>query len=235
MEQLYLDKLKNNMWFNTLAETFQNFILKKARLLYLEKNQHIFHTGDSFNGIYAVLDGSVYLGHTDQEGSEAIIAFANPIMWFGEISLIDQKPRSHDAITIHKSVLLHIYSKDLELLLHSHPIFWFHVAQLTAQKLRITFLELASIQTQSISQRIAQRLLFILNGYGNHIKIENNVIHLSQEQLAHMLVCSRQTINQELQKLERLGVLKVSFKKIEIMNYDQLNNIALPTHKHPTH
>ena len=90
MNQLYLDKLKNNMWFNRLEETFQDFILKKARLLYFEKNQHIFHTGNSFNGIYAVLDGSISLGHTGQEGSEAIIAFANPIMWFDEISLIDQ-------------------------------------------------------------------------------------------------------------------------------------------------
>ena len=89
---------------------------------------------------------------------------------------------------------------------------------MTSQKLRFAFLELISIQTQHIRQRLAQRLMFILNGYGNHIRIENNIIHLSQEQLALLLKCSRQTINQELHLLEQQGVLKIAFKKIEILD-----------------
>lgn len=68
--------------------------------------------------------------------------------------------------------------------------------------------------------------MFILNGYGNHLSIEKNVIHLSQEQLAQMLTCSRQTINQELQALEQQNILCVSFKKIEILDVAELHRIA---------
>ena len=216
LDEQYLPHLNNNLWYSQLEPSFQQFILEHAHMLEVQKDQSIFLSGDTFNGLYAVLEGAVRLGYIDIQGKEAIAAIAEPIMWFGEISLVDQQPRSHDAIAVQKSVILHLPSANLQLLLQQHPQFWFHIAQLTSQKLRFAFLELISFQTQNIKQRLAQRLLFILNGYGNHLSIEQNSIHLSQEQLAQMLVCSRQTVNQELQELEKQGVLKVAFRKIEI-------------------
>ncbi|OTG94721.1 Crp/Fnr family transcriptional regulator [Acinetobacter sp. ANC 3832] len=222
----YLKYLENNIWFSQLPELFKQFILNHAQHHHYEKEQKIFHTGDLFNGIYAVLEGAVRLGYIDINGNEAVAAIVEPIMWFGEISLVDHQPRSHDAITVQKSIILHLPSADIENLLQKHPKFWYHIAQLTSQKLRFAFLELISIQTQTLTQRLAQRLLFILNGYGSHLTIETNMIHVSQEQLAQMLTCSRQTVNQELQQLEKLGLLKVYFRKIEILDFAHLHQIA---------
>ena len=226
LDEQYLPHLNNNLWYSQLEPSFQQFILEHSHMLEVLKDQSIFLSGDTFNGLYAVLEGAVRLGYIDIQGKEAVAAIAEPIMWFGEISLVDQQPRSHDAITVQKSVILHLPSANLQLLLQQHPQFWFHIAQLTSQKLRFAFLELISFQTQNIKQRLAQRLLFILNGYGNHLSIEQNSIHLSQEQLAQMLVCSRQTVNQELQELEKQGVLKVAFRKIEILDLNLLHQIA---------
>lgn len=226
LDQQYLPYLNNNLWYSQLEPSFQQFILEHSHMLEVQKDQSIFLSGDTFNGLYAVLEGAVRLGYIDIQGKEAVAAIAEPIMWFGEISLVDQQPRSHDAIAVQKSVILHLPSANLQLLLQQHPQFWFHIAQLTSQKLRFAFLELISFQTQNIKQRLAQRLLFILNGYGNHLSIEQNSIHLSQEQLAQMLVCSRQTVNQELQELEKQGVLKVAFRKIEILDFNLLHQIA---------
>ena len=108
-----------------------------------------------------------------------------------------------------KSLLLHIPAQFIYKLVAEHPAFWFHISQLMSQKLRYVFLELFSIQTQTMQQRLAQRLLFILQGYGNHLVIKNRTIQLSQEQLSQMLMCSRQTINQELQHLEKMNILKI--------------------------
>ncbi|CAM2826141.1 Crp/Fnr family transcriptional regulator [Acinetobacter celticus] len=226
LDEQYLPHLNNNLWYSQLEPSFQQFILEHSHMLEVLKDQSIFLSGDTFNGLYAVLEGAVRLGYIDIQGKEAVAAIAEPIMWFGEISLVDQQPRSHDAIAVQKSVILHLPSANLQLLLQQHPQFWFHIAQLTSQKLRFAFLELVSFQTQNIKQRLAQRLLFILNGYGNHLSIEQNSIHLSQEQLAQMLVCSRQTVNQELQELEKQGVLKVAFRKIEILDFNLLHQIA---------
>ncbi|WP_374667497.1 Crp/Fnr family transcriptional regulator [Acinetobacter sp.] len=226
LDPQYLPHLNNNYWYAQLNPDFQRYILEHAHLQQARKDQHIFLSGDAFDGIYAVLEGAVRLGYIDIHGKEAVAAIAEPIMWFGEISLVDQQPRSHDAIAMQKSTILHLPCASIQPLLQDHPQFWFHIAQLTSQKLRFAFLELISIQTQSITQRLAQRLLFILNGYGNHIEIEQHCIHLSQEQLAQLLVCSRQTVNQELQELEKRGVLKLAFRKIEILDAALLHQIA---------
>ena len=226
LEPIYIKHLEQNIWFAQLPAVFKDFIVNCAVQQHFDKEQSIFRSGDIFNGIYAVLEGAVRLGYIDIHGKESVAAIVEPVMWFGEISLVDAQPRSHDAIATQKSLLLHIPSTALQSLLQQHPVFWYHIAQLTSQKLRFAFLELISIQTQSISQRLAQRLMFILNGYGNHLSIEKNVIHLSQEQLAQMLTCSRQTINQELQALEQQNILCVSFKKIEILDVAELHRIA---------
>ncbi|NUF54112.1 Crp/Fnr family transcriptional regulator, partial [Acinetobacter seifertii] len=178
------------------------------------------------DGIYTVLEGSISLGYVDVNGNEALSAIAEPIMWFGEISLIDHEPRSHDAIALKKSTVLHIPAKPLNQLLKDNPYYWYYFARLTSQKLRYVFLEQIAIQTRSISQRLAQRLLFILEGYGNHILIQERQIHISQEQLANMLTTSRQTVNHQLTLLEKQNIIKIAFRKIEILDIEKLNLIA---------
>ncbi len=125
-----------------------------------------------------------------------------------------------------KSTVLHIPAKPLNELLKDNPYYWYYFARLTSQKLRYVFLEQIAIQTRSLSQRLAQRLLFIVEGYGNHLIVQERQIHISQDQLANMLTVSRQTINHELNLLEKQNIIKISFRKIEILDIEKLNLIA---------
>ncbi|EKF44896.1 TPA: Crp/Fnr family transcriptional regulator [Acinetobacter nosocomialis] len=226
LDLIYINRLKENTWFSVLPETFQKFILEYGKQITFEKNSYVFHAQDEFDGIYTVLEGSISLGYVDVNGNEALSAIAEPIMWFGEISLIDHEPRSHDAIALKKSTVLHIPAKPLNDLLKDNPYYWYYFARLTSQKLRYVFLEQIAIQTRSLSQRLAQRLLFILEGYGNHLIVQERQIHISQDQLANMLTVSRQTINHELYLLEKQNIIKISFRKIEILDIEKLNLIA---------
>lgn len=231
MEEKYLVELEKNSWFSKLPSHFQNVLLKHAVTLSVDKDQAVFYSGDVFDGIYAVLEGAIGLGSINIEGKEAVSAIVEPIVWFGEISLVDEQPRSHHAIACKKSLLLHIPAQFIYKLVAEQPAFWFHISQLMSQKLRYLFLELFSIQTQTMQQRLAQRLLFILQGYGNHLVIKNRTIQLSQEQLSQMLMCSRQTINQELQQLEKMNILKIAFKQIEILDVQRLHQLTgVPLH-----
>ncbi|HDH7780758.1 TPA: Crp/Fnr family transcriptional regulator [Acinetobacter nosocomialis] len=226
LDLIYINRLKENTWFSVLPEAFQKFILEHGKQITFEKNSYVFHAKDKFNGIYTVLEGSISLGYVDVNGNEALSAIAEPIMWFGEISLIDHEPRSHDAIALKKSKVLHIPAKPLNELLKDNPYYWYYFARLTSQKLRYVFLEQIAIQTRSLSQRLAQRLLFILEGYGNHLIVQERQIHISQDQLANMLTVSRQTINHELNLLDKQNIIKISFRKIEILDMEKLNLIA---------
>ncbi|HFF4850215.1 TPA: Crp/Fnr family transcriptional regulator, partial [Acinetobacter baumannii] len=141
LDLIYINRLKENTWFSVLPEAFQKFILEYGKQITFEKNSYVFHAQDEFDGIYTVLEGSISLGYVDVNGNEALSAIAEPIMWFGEISLIDHEPRSHDAIALKKSTVLHIPAKPLNELLKEHPYYWYYFARLTSQKLRYVFLE----------------------------------------------------------------------------------------------
>ena len=221
-----VQQLQQNRWFARLPIRYQDFILQYGQCREYHKDQAIFLSNDTFDGMYAVLHGSVRLGYIDVQGHETIAAIVAPIMWFGEISFIDGEARSHDAICMQHSKILKLPQSALNRLVSESPTFWKHLAELTSQKLRYAFLELISIQTQNIQQRVAQRLCFILNGYGNHLQIDQYELQLSQEQLGQMLVCSRQTINQALQALEKQGVLEVAFKKIIVLDTHKLHQLA---------
>ena len=125
LDLIYINRLKENTWFSVLPETFQNFILEHGKQITFEKNSYVFHAQDLFDGIYTVLEGSISLGYVDVNGNEALSAIAEPIMWFGEISLIDHEPRSHDAIALKKSTVLHIPAKPLNELLKDNPYYWY--------------------------------------------------------------------------------------------------------------
>lgn len=103
LEIQHKQQLLNNNWFAKLPQAYQQYIVQHAKYIEVAKDQAVFRSGDLFDGIYAVLNGAIRLGHVDIEGKEAVAAIAEPIMWFGEISLIDQQPRSHDAIAIQKA------------------------------------------------------------------------------------------------------------------------------------
>ncbi|MBP8006009.1 MAG: Crp/Fnr family transcriptional regulator [Acinetobacter sp.] len=226
LEATYIKHLQQNSWFNQLTEAFQQFIIQHSRKYTVEKNAAVFNAQDPFDGVYAVLEGSISLGYIDVNGNEAIAAIAEPIMWFGEISLIDKQVRSHDAIALRKSVILQIPAQPLNDILAQYPYYWYYFALLTSQKLRYVFLEQIAIQTQSLAQRLAQRLLFILEGYGNRASINDLNIQISQDQLANMLTVSRQTINQTLNLFEKQGVIQLGFKKIEVIDLEKLITLS---------
>lgn len=104
LEHAYIQRLQQNSWFSRLDKPFQEFIIEHSKKQSVEKNAAVFNAQDKFDGVYGVLEGSISLGYIDVNGNEAIAAIAEPIMWFGEISLIDKQPRSHDAIAL-KEVL----------------------------------------------------------------------------------------------------------------------------------
>ncbi|MFC3903729.1 cAMP-binding domain of CRP or a regulatory subunit of cAMP-dependent protein kinases [Acinetobacter marinus] len=215
-----------NAWYATLPEDFQQFILNMHKTVQLEKGQVLFFRGDVDDGMYAILNGAIQLGFSDAEGRESLMLIAEANLWFGEISLIDGKPRTHDAIALQSTTLMHLPKAILLDFLHLHPDYWRHIALLLSQKIRPLLLEIEVLQHGSLTQRLARRLLMILHSYDDRNAIQNRQIELSQERLALMLSLSRQRINGLLHELEDAQIIKREFKSIHILDIERLKQLA---------
>lgn len=95
--------------------------------------------GDSDDGLYCVLGGLVRIGAASASGKEALLAVIEPVNWFGEIALFDNRPRTHDAYAERESDLFHVPRAALAALRERTPAYWHAFGLLLTQKLRLAF------------------------------------------------------------------------------------------------
>lgn len=216
--------LRQGHWFAGLAQPLSLALLEMAQVQHLEAGQRLFRRGDKPSGLYAVIEGAVRVGAVSESGKEALLTLVEPPYWFGEISLFDGLPRTHDAFAESASTLLLLPQPDLLALLERQPQYWRDFALLMSHKLRLAFLALEDMSLLPAAPRLARRLLLIAENYGEGEP--RRVLHLAQEQLALMLSLSRQTTNQILKELEAQGIVRLTYGEIEILDLLRLRQAA---------
>ncbi|ARS51051.1 Crp/Fnr family transcriptional regulator [Ectopseudomonas hydrolytica] len=220
----YLALLRQGHWFAALPDELSQALLAMARVQRLEAGQRLFHRGDKPCGLYAVVEGAVRVGAVSESGKEALLTLVEPPYWFGEISLFDGLPRTHDAFADSASTLLLLPQHELLALLERQPQYWRDFALLMTHKLRLAFVALEDMSLLPAAPRLARRLLLMAENYGE--SEPRRVLHLAQEQLALMLALSRQTTNQILKELEAQGVVRLTYGEIEILDLHRLRQLA---------
>ncbi|MBM7062507.1 Crp/Fnr family transcriptional regulator [Pseudomonas sp. UL073] len=221
----YRALLLSGHWFSHLPAALQDELLGAANVRHLDHGQRLFRRGDKACGLYAVVAGSMRIGASSADGKEALLTLIEPPYWFGEISLFDNQPRTHDAYADGSCTLLNVPQAALLALLERQPQHWREFALLLSQKLRLAFIALEEMSLLPAAPRLARRLVMIAEGYGE-VSGERRVIHLAQEQLALMLAISRQTTNQILKDLEAQGILRLTYGEIEILDLAQLRRVG---------
>lgn len=218
-------RLLGGYWFNGLPVALQDALLHAASLRQLSAGQSLFRRGDPPCGLYAVLNGAMRIGAVNPAGKEALLTLVEAPNWFGEISLFDNQPRTHDASAEGPVTLLHIPQASLQRLLGAEPQYWRDFALLLSQKLRLAFIALEDMSLLPAAPRLARRLLQMAEGYGESSH-SRRVLQLPQEQLALMLAISRQTTNQILKELQAQGIVQLTYGEIEILDLQRLQQAA---------
>lgn len=221
LTEKYAQLLWNSHWFSGLPAGLQAVIVQHAKWVHLSAGESLFHRGDASDGVYAVLEGAVNVGAVDEHGKEALLVIAEPVMWFGEICLVDDLPRTHDAVAALPTTLLKLDQLVFRAILNQQPEYWRYIALLLSQKLRLVLQDVESFTLYPAAKRLAQRLMQITEGYG-HRDIRQPVIKLSQERLALLLSLSRQTTNSLLKGFEEQGIIRLGFGEIEILDFERL-------------
>ncbi len=217
--------LERSAWFRSAPAAMRAQLVEAGRLERLAAGQRLFTRGDSDDGLYCVLDGLVRIGAASSAGKEALLAVIEPVNWFGEIALFDNRPRTHDAYAERDSELFHVPRAALAALLERTPAYWHVFGLLLTQKLRLAFDAIEEAALLPAAQRVARRVLLMAGGYGEPGALRR-VLKVPQEDLAMMLALSRQTINQVLKQFETQGALKLGYAEIEITDVHKLGALA---------
>jgi len=102
--------------WNGLSSQDLNSIVRSAKDLRYNAGEVIVKKGERGVGFYLILDGSV-----EVKLGEIVLSKLGPGQFFGEMSIIDDEPRSADVITVEPSRCLVLTAWAFESLLSNHP------------------------------------------------------------------------------------------------------------------
>ncbi len=86
--------------FSSLADAQLDTLSSGSTRRSFPRNRTIVSEGEPSQSLYLMLAGRAKVQRSDAEGKEVILAVIGPGEFFGEMSLIDEAPRSASVITV---------------------------------------------------------------------------------------------------------------------------------------
>ena len=215
--------LARSRWFASCDPELQDALRALGHGLGLVDGELLFHQGQLSAGLCCVLSGALQVGRLQADGRQSLLAYIEGGQWFGEISLLDGQPRTHDVRSDGPSRLWLVPEVALVDWLDRHPRHWRSIARLACAKLRLSFEVLEDIASLPLEARLAKRLMQVAQGYGEQdltlsADAAPHRLCLPQEQLALMMGVSRQTVNKALKSLEAQGHIALRYGGIELLD-----------------
>ena len=224
-----LPALCSNAWFASCPVALQCALVERARVWHLAHGERLFARGDEADGLCCVLAGALHVGSLQADGSQRLLVYLEPYQWFGEISMLDGLPRTHDAVADGDTRLLLVPRYALLDWLAAHPADWQHLGRLACAKLRLLFTVLEDITHLPLHQRLAKRLWLTAHGYEVAAGADTpprRQLRVPQEQLALMMGVTRQSVNKVLRQFEAQGVIALRYGGIELLDLELLRRAA---------
>jgi len=221
------EALAGHFLFQGLSESQIELLARMAVRRRLPPRCEVFRKGDESQEAYAILSGRLRATSSSPEGREVTLSLMGPGELVGEVAMLCGGRRTLTVETLEPSELLVIQRRDLIPLLQSHPAAG--VAMMGALAERLTQLtelfEDASLR--SVEARLARQLLALADCYGH---TQDDVTHLdlrlSQSELGSLVGASRESVNKQLKKWEREGILSADPEGLAIRDHAALEAIA---------
>ncbi len=217
--------LANDLWFSSLPVLLQDSLLLHARQRRITMGKRLFQRGGPACGLYALMAGSLRFNGVEQQRHTHPPDDVRWPYWFGELSLFDRQPRTHDAFARTAVIALHIPQAILLELLDEHPRWWRYFTDLLGRKLGLKVPDPAQITSLPTSERVAFRLLMLSEGYGD-VDDSRRVVLLEDVASERCLGLVHEVLERELQLLQAEQVVCVKQGSVSILNSEKLRRMA---------
>ncbi|WP_431130749.1 Crp/Fnr family transcriptional regulator [Variovorax paradoxus] len=221
--------MERNPWFTSMPRAQREALVGAAELIHVRRGAMVFRQGDPVHaaggGFYGLAAGTIKISSLRQDGREAILAVLEPGNWFGEITLIDGSPRTHDATALESLDLLVVPPEAFAHQMRD-VVFANAIAAMLAARVRMLYGLTEDATLRSLRARVAHRLLVLARGDATQSVDLRRTLMLPQEALAMMLGVSRQTLSKELNALARSKVISLGYGRIDLLSVEALQALV---------
>lgn len=186
------------------------------------RNACILRTGDLTDALYIILSGRARVLIDDGDGREVILNVLGPNEFFGEMSLIDERPRSASVEALDACEILYISKNAFMSCLQGN----FEAAMLMLRsvvaRLREADGKIASLALMDVYGRVARLLM------ENAREIDGRwIVEPGSEQISRMVGASREMVSRVLKDLREKGLIVRDKRKIVVLDRASMARHAL--------
>jgi CRP/FNR family transcriptional regulator, cyclic AMP receptor protein len=207
--------LRNHPIFGGLHEDLIELLAAKAGMRTARRRATIFSKGDEGNGLYAVLAGTVKISSSSVDGREAMFNLIHSGEVFGEIALLDGRPRTADAVAMTDCNLMMIDRRDFMPLVRAQPEIAMRLIELLCARLRSTSEQYEEIMFLDFPGRLAKTLLRLTARIGAFPGRQD--VTITQREISNFLGKSRESTNKQLGIWARRGWISLKRGRVVVL------------------
>jgi len=208
--------------FNGLDQTERQRFAELAREKNFPKGSVILFENDPGDSLFVIRDGRVKVVLIGEDGREVILGILGVGEHFGELSLIDDQPRSAHVIAIEESNLIVLRRDDFRRRVEAAPsVAWSLLTELS-RRLRRADEKIGGLVLLDVPGRIARLLLDTAKDSQTQ-RIEKPLTH---QTIAQMIGASRETVSRAMKEFQDAGWITVERRRIELANRPALEQRA---------
>ena len=182
----------------------------------------IFAKGDAGTALIAVLWGSVKIS-VSTSGHEAVLNIINPGQAFGEIALLDGRPRTADAVAMTDCELMVIDRRDVIPVLRREPDVALKLIETLCARIRRTSEQVEDLMYLSLPARLAKTLLELTGGL--EVLTTQRNVRITQQNLSNIIGMSRESTNKQLRAWQERKWVRLERGGIVLMNAGALGKL----------
>lgn len=181
------------------------------------KDNVVFLEKEEAQALYVLLTGKVKITIQGDDGKEVILSWLGDGDFFGEMSLLDEEPRSATVVACEDVDLL-LVPRDVFLrLLGQNPKFMRRILTALSLRVRRANHQIASLALLDVYGRVAHVITDLAQDEGKRLKDGRIQLKLPpHREIANMIGTSRETVTRVLTGLVKHGYLQTAGKSVII-------------------
>src|SRR5437867_6123292 len=189
-----LSLLRNHSLFRDLPPPVIEHLGSYMKTRRVARGTAIFAKGDPGTGLMGVLAGSVKVSVASAEGKDIVLNIFREGEIFGEIALLDGRPRTADATAMSACELVVIERRDFVPFLSGHPDVMLKFIEILCSRLRHTSEQVQDVTFLNLPTRLAKTLLQLTAGEEG----ARRKAAITQREISQMIGMSRESTNKQL-------------------------------------
>ena len=222
-----LDKravLRQHPLFAEIDPKIIDRLLAYSRTKSLAAGATIFRRGDPGTGLSAICSGTVKITNHSADGKDAVFNLLKAGEIFGEIALLDGRPRTANALALTRCELVTIDRRDFIPLLKEQPEVALKLIEVLCARLRHVSEHVEDVLFLDLRGRLAKTLLRLSEQ--TRPSASGRKVAITQREIGQIIGMSRESTNKQLREWEQQNWVRLERGGITVLRAAALAEIG---------